>query len=77
MNVLYAATATAAAYVLWALVRPFGRCVVCRGTGTRPTLVLRRGVYCRRCDGTGRRVRIVRRVWTWWKAVTPPSPGRH
>lgn len=76
MSLVYAATATALAYVLLSIVRPFGKCLVCRGTGSRKTLVLRREVYCRRCAGSGHRVRLARRVWTWWKAITPPSPGR-
>ena len=42
------------AFRLWAF--PFGRCVWCRGDG------IRGGTYCRRCDGSGRRVRFGRRV---------------
>ena len=53
-------TASAAAFYafrLWAF--PFGRCVWCRGDG------IRGGTYCRRCDGSGRRVRLGRRVVEW------------
>ena len=45
------------AFRLWAF--PFGRCVWCRGDG------IRGGTYCRRCDGSGRRVRFGRRVVEW------------
>lgn len=39
---------------LWAF--PYGRCIWCRGDG------IRGGTYCRRCDGSGRRVRLGRRL---------------
>jgi hypothetical protein len=34
---------------------PFGNCFACRGT------------TCRRCEGTGKRVRLGRRLHTWLK----------
>ncbi|MEU6858557.1 hypothetical protein AB0B28_06765 [Glycomyces sp. NPDC046736] len=39
---------------LWA--DPFARCIWCRGDG------IRGGTYCRRCSGSGRRVRLGRRI---------------
>ncbi|GAB3226527.1 hypothetical protein GCM10027447_16790 [Glycomyces halotolerans] len=39
----------------WAF--PFAPCWWCRGDG------IRGGTFCRRCDGTGRRVRLGRRAF--------------
>ncbi|MEV4411407.1 hypothetical protein [Catellatospora sp. NPDC049609] len=50
-------------YVLLCWILPFGRCHACSGTGTRTTLLLRRVTFCRRCKGSGLRLRIGRRVY--------------
>lgn len=52
-----AALAAVAVYVFRCWAFPFGACVWCRGDG------IRGGTYCRRCDGTGRRVRLGRRTF--------------
>jgi DnaJ-class molecular chaperone len=53
-------------YGLACAVAPWGHCRKCHGIGRKTT---RRGKvtrsWCRRCDGTGLRVRVGRRVWTW------------
>jgi hypothetical protein len=53
-------------YALLCAVVPWGRCRTCAGygrkTGRNGTLTRTK---CRRCNGTGRRVRVGRRVWTW------------
>ncbi len=49
---------------------PFGRCRRCKGFGfmIRKTRMghLRRGKDCRRCNATGLRLRIGRRMWNAW-----------
>jgi DnaJ-class molecular chaperone len=53
-------------YALACTVAPWGRCRKCHGIGrktTRSSKVAR--AWCRRCDGTGLRVRVGRRLWTW------------
>ncbi|BCJ71218.1 hypothetical protein CS0771_07620 [Catellatospora sp. IY07-71] len=50
-------------YVLLCWVLPFGRCRACSSKGTRHTLLLRRVTFCRRCKGSGLRLRIGRRIY--------------
>lgn len=53
-------------YALACAVAPWGRCRKCRGIGRR---LNRHGratrTWCRRCHGTGYRVRVGRRIWNW------------
>lgn len=42
---------------------PFTRCRGCGGTGRLPARYARRAPDCRRCHGTGRRLRLGRRAW--------------
>ncbi|GAA0906676.1 hypothetical protein GCM10009557_81720 [Virgisporangium ochraceum] len=53
-------------YALLCAAAPWTHCRACSGTGRKPG---RAGKLlrspCRRCDGTGIRVRIGRRVFTW------------
>lgn len=53
----------AAGYALACWAWPFGVCGGCRGTTERVTWLLSRTVPCRRCRGTGRRLRVGRRVY--------------
>jgi hypothetical protein len=53
-----AALAAAACYAAVCAVAPFGPC---RGGHTDP--------LCRACDGTGRRVRLGRRAWTYLRQL--------
>jgi hypothetical protein len=56
----------AACYLLMCAAFPFGHCRRCHGTGKLYS-PLSRKVFrlCPRCDGTGRRVRIGRRVYEY------------
>jgi hypothetical protein len=52
---LLAGLAVAVPYALACWLAPFGPCARCHHTDP----------LCRACDGTGRRVRLGRRVWTY------------
>jgi hypothetical protein len=52
------AVAAALAYALACAAAPFGPCR-CHGHDT----------LCRRCDGTGHRVRVGRRLWTYLRRL--------
>jgi len=60
-----------AGYALACALVPFGRCARCHA----------RDPLCRACDGTGRRVRLGRRAWTYLRALhdhaapTTPKEG--
>ena len=54
-----ATLAVATAYALVCALTPFGTCTRCRHTDP----------LCRACDGTGRRVRLGRRAWTYLRAL--------
>jgi hypothetical protein len=56
-----------AAYALACALAPFGRCARCRRV---------RDPLCRACDGTGRRVRAGRRLWTYLRALHDPDGAR-
>ncbi|MEV4493156.1 hypothetical protein AB0K04_23940 [Micromonospora coxensis] len=51
----------AACYLILCVVSPWGRCYRCHGRRYHRTAIGTRR-DCRRCDGTGRRVRIGRRI---------------
>ncbi len=63
MTPLLASTALITGYALlcWAL--PFGRCWRCKKTGSHPRLITRRLTTCRRCKGSGLRLRYGRRAY--------------
>ncbi|WP_327008112.1 hypothetical protein OHA72_13055 [Dactylosporangium sp. NBC_01737] len=53
-------------YLLACAVFPFGACRRCKGDGKLRNPFSRRMFrLCPRCDGTGRRVRIGRRIYTY------------
>lgn len=52
-------------YTVACVVTPFGRCRHCTGRRNR---LDRRHRDCRWCDGTGRRVRIGRRLYTYLRS---------
>ncbi|WP_026929834.1 hypothetical protein [Glycomyces tenuis] len=56
LTLVATAFSLAVAYALRCWAFPYGRCVWCRGDG------IRGGTYCRRCDGSGHRVRLGRRI---------------
>ncbi|MFU8855039.1 hypothetical protein ACNAW0_29350 [Micromonospora sp. SL1-18] len=47
-------------YLALCVVAPFGRCRTCHGTGRKRSLLARAGRECRRCAGTGLRLRVGR-----------------
>jgi hypothetical protein len=55
----------AAGYALACWVWPFGTCGACHGTAERVTWLLSRTVPCGRCAGTGQRLRVGRRAYTF------------
>ncbi|BFU47875.1 hypothetical protein [Krasilnikovia sp. MM14-A1004] len=65
MTPLLAATTLAIGYaaLCWAL--PFGRCWRCKKTGSHPRLITRRLRTCRRCKGSGLRLRYGRRTYNF------------
>ena len=58
-GLLLVGLAAAVPYALACWLVPFGVCARCRG-GNR---------LCRWCDGTGRRVRLGRRAWTYLRRL--------
>jgi hypothetical protein len=52
-----------AGYALACALAPFGPCQRCHHTDPQ----------CRACDGTGRRVRLGRRLWTYLRALYEPQ----
>ncbi|WP_225947031.1 hypothetical protein [Plantactinospora soyae] len=52
-------------YIVLCSVAPFGQCRRCSG---RRNSLARRHRDCRWCDGTGRRVRIGRRLYDYFRA---------
>jgi hypothetical protein len=67
--ILLLASLLTAGYAAWYLIlcvaAPFGRCRHCDGRRNR---LDRRHRDCRWCDGTGRRVRIGRRLYNYLRA---------
>jgi hypothetical protein len=63
-----AALALLTTYALACALVPFGACTRCHASDP----------LCRACDGTGRRVRLGRRAWTYLRALhdhaTPANP---
>ncbi|MDG6106114.1 hypothetical protein Daura_06515 [Dactylosporangium aurantiacum] len=56
-------------YILACAAFPFGNCRRCKGTGKLRNPFFRRMFrLCPRCDGTGRRVRIGRRVYEYLRS---------
>ncbi|GAA1005471.1 hypothetical protein Aple_051070 [Acrocarpospora pleiomorpha] len=52
-------------YAIACALAPFGKCRRCQGEGkhaARLSLTARR-TWCRRCDATGLRLRVGRRIW--------------
>lgn len=63
--VALAAVAVGFGYVAVCSFWPWGSCRWCRGGRKYSWFSDRYWRDCRRCKGTGRRVRLGRRVWTW------------
>lgn len=65
MTPLLVATSFIAGYAALCWVLPFGRCWRCRKTGSHPRLITRRLTVCRRCKGSGLRLRHGRVVFNY------------
>lgn len=61
-----ALTGYAAYYLLACAAFPFTTCRPCHGTGHRRAPFGKGIRLCRPCKHTGLRVRLGRRLWTWW-----------
>lgn len=78
MTLILSATLLTLGYCLLCWVRPFGRCRICSGTGTRQTLILRRFRSCGWCHGAGLRLRVGRRVYNYLARVrADAAQARH
>ena len=68
-SIVLLASLTLAGYAAWYTVLcvadPFGRCHRCHG---RRNSLSKRHRDCRACDGTGRRVRVGRRIFDHFRA---------
>jgi hypothetical protein len=53
-------------YLIACAVFPFSACRVCGGSGKRRSGNGKNFRRCRRCRGDGARVRVGRRLWTFW-----------
>ncbi len=62
---LLAALAWLIGYAAACAAAPFGRCRRCKGDGKIPPRIGRKRRHCRRCDGTGLRLRIGRRAFNY------------
>lgn len=61
------ALAAAVGYIVTCVVWPFAACRKCRGEGKfRSWFGGESWRRCGRCKGSGERVRVGRRAWTWW-----------
>lgn len=65
MTLIAAATILILGYTASCWVLPFGRCWRCGKTGSHPRLITRRLRVCRRCKGSGLRLRHGRRAFNY------------
>ena len=56
-------------YVVVCAVWPFANCRRCGGEGKFLSPFGGSWRRCKRCSGSGERVRVGRRLWTWWTAT--------
>lgn len=63
------------AYAGHCWLRPFAACLKCGGDGKFRSKSGRSWRRCRRCKGSGERVRVGRRVWTWLRGVKDKTVG--
>ena len=54
---------------------PFAACRTCDGAGKFRSKSGRAWRRCRRCKGSGERVRVGRRLWTWASGVKNKAVG--
>lgn len=65
MGPTLATTTLIAGYTLLCWIKPFGRCVRCNKKGSHPRLITRKLTICRRCKGSGLRLRHGRRIFNF------------
>lgn len=70
-----AAAAGGAWYVFACWWWPFAACGKCEGVGKFRSPSGRAWRKCRRCKGSGERVRVGRRLWTWLSARKRDAVG--
>jgi hypothetical protein len=63
VTLIAAALVVTLGYALACYVRPFARCMWCKSDERK------KAGRCRRCRGTGLRLRIGRRVWNFWRRL--------
>lgn len=62
-------------YVVACLIWPFAACLKCKGGGRFRSPTGKAWRLCRRCKGSGTRVRVGRRLWTWLAARKNDAVG--
>lgn len=67
--VVLAVVGYAVYYVIACWLWPFAACFGCRGDGKKRSPSGKSWRYCKRCKGTGARLRIGRNLWNWWHGV--------
>jgi len=68
-----AATVLAAGYLLACWIWPFAACLTCSGDGKRRSPSGKAWRTCKRCGGSGARLRIGRRVWNYLQGTREAS----
>lgn len=64
-----AACTAVGGYALACWVFPFGKHGRCGGKGARTALLSDRLIPCRGCRGSGRKLRVGRRAWNYFRAI--------
>lgn len=72
---ILAATAWTAGYAVACAVWPYGNCLRCGGAGRKGSPTKKYFRPCRKCKGTGTRVRTGRRLWTWLSGTAHKAAG--
>jgi hypothetical protein len=73
--VIVAGAALVVGYAVHCWWLPFAACWKCDGAGRFRSASGRSWRRCRRCKGSGERVRFGRRVWTWLRGVKDKAVG--
>jgi hypothetical protein len=72
---IFVAVVLSAGYVATCTIWPWGACGRCEGGRKYAPFSRKHWRDCRKCKGTGRRVRLGRRVWTWLAARKHDAVG--
>ncbi|HLL66820.1 MAG TPA: hypothetical protein VK453_13940 [Micromonosporaceae bacterium] len=76
MTLTLTATTLIAVYAALCWLLPFGACRRCASHGHHTTLITRRLRPCRRCHGSGRRLRYGRRAFNYLARVHADAANR-